>query len=70
MGNCITTNKRLKKLDADLEMLKTENRIRYEFLLREFTVVKQISQSPNVEERRRFSCINPVLNTQNQIKYV
>ena len=70
MGNCITTNKRLKKLDADLEMLKTENRIRYEFLLREFTVVKQMLQSQNLEERRRFSCINPVLNTQNQIKYV
>ena len=70
MGNCITTNKRLKKLDADLEMINTENGIRYDYLLREFTVIKQMLQSQNLEERRRYSCINPVLNNHSQIKYI
>ena len=69
MGNCIPTNKRLKQLDSDLQMMSSENRIRYDYLLREFTVVKQMLQSQNLEERRRYSCINPVLN-QREIKYI
>ena len=67
MGNCLGPRKQLKQIDLDVQMLNSENRIHYEYLLREITIIKNLLQSRQIEDNRRYS-YNPV--HRNEIKYV
>ena len=66
MGSCITRD-RIDQIDADLQMLNSENRIRNDNLLREILVIKQMLNPEIFHENKRYSCY-PVQRT--AIKYI
>ena len=57
----------ISQIETEMQMLNSESRIRNEFLLREISILKQMLQTKNFDDNRRYS-YHPV--TQNQIKYV
>ena len=67
MGSCMSRENQISQIETEMQMLNSESRIRNEFLLREISILKQMLQTKNFDDNRRYS-YHPV--TQNQIKYV
>lgn len=67
MGSCVSYENKICQIETEMQMLNTETRIRNDHLLREISILKQLLQTKNFDENRRYS-YNPV--TRKEIKYV
>ena len=67
MGSCVSNENKISQIEAEMQMLNSESRIRNDFLLREISILKSLLQTKNFDENRRYS-YHPV--TRNEIKYV
>ena len=66
MGSCVSHENEINQINAEIQMLNSEIRIRNEKLLREIFILKQL-QTKNFDENRRYS-FHPV--NRNEIKYI
>lgn len=57
----------ISQIETEMQMLNSESRIRNEFLLREISILKQMLETKNLDDNRRYSYHHV---TRNQIKYV
>lgn len=67
MGSCVSNENKISQIEAELQMLNSETRIRNDHLLREISILKQLLQTKNFDKNRRYS-FYPA--TRNEIKYV
>ena len=67
MGSCVSYENKISQIETEMQMLNSETRIRNDHLLREISILKQLLQTKNFDENRRYS-YNPV--TRKEIKYV
>ena len=63
----MSNENKISQIEAEMQMLNSESRIRNDFLLREISILKSLLQTKNFDENRRYS-YHPV--TRNEIKYV
>ena len=45
----------ISQIETEMQMLNSESRIRNEFLLREISILKQMLQTKNFDDNRRYS---------------
>ena len=69
MGSCVSQENKINQINAEIQMLNSEIRIRNEKLLREIFILKQLQtkKQTNFDENRRYS-FHPV--NRNEIKYI